>query len=236
MRMLHFLRSFFITGAFLCTASWGAWAQCATPISTFPYTEGFEVNDGGWVAGGSASDWAWGTPSKPVITAAAAGINCWVTAGLTGTSYNNSENSWLQSPCFDFTGLTDPQISFSIFWEMERKFDGANIEYSINSGASWLLLGSTADNGCTASNWYNNASVTYLGNVNGWSGNIQPTAGSCLGGSGSNGWVTARHNLGFLAGQPTVIFRFRFAAGLTCNSYDGLAIDNIKIDETPPNS
>jgi gliding motility-associated-like protein len=236
MRILHFLQFFFITGVFLFIASTGAWAQCATPISTFPYNEGFEVNDGGWVTGGSASDWAWGSPTKPVITAAANGANCWITGGLTGSAYNNSENSVLISPCFDFTTLVDPQISFSIFWETERKYDGANLEYSINGGVTWILLGSVNDNGCTASNWYNNAAVTYLGGANGWSGNIQPTAGSCLGGSGSNGWLMARHDLAFLAGQSKVIFRFRFAAGLTCNSYDGFAIDDINISETPPNS
>ena len=236
MRIINFLRLFFIIAGFVSMSSSGALAQCATPISTFPYTEGFETNDGGWVAGGAVSDWAWGSPTKPVITAAANGANCWVTGGLTGSAYNNSENSVLTSPCFDFTSLTDPQISFSIFWETERKFDGANVEYSINAGVSWILLGSINDNSCTATNWYNNASVTYLGNVNGWSGNIQSTSGSCLGGSGSNGWLGARHDLAFLGGLPNVIFRFRFSAGLTCNSYDGFAIDDINISETPPNT
>ena len=236
MPKINFLRSFFITGWFLCAVSSGALAQCATPISTFPYSEGFEANDGAWITGGTASDWAWGTPTKPVITAAAAGVKCWITGGLSGSSYNNNENSWLLSPCFDFTAMVNPEISFSVFWETERKFDGANMEYSINSGASWVLLGSINDNSCIAGNWYNNTSINFLGNVNGWSGNIQPNAGSCLGGSGSNGWLTARHDLSFLAGMPTVIFRFRFAAGSTCNSYDGFAIDEILIDEAPPNS
>jgi len=29
--------------------------------------------------------------------------------GLTGSSYNNGENSWLQSPCFDFSALVKSQ-------------------------------------------------------------------------------------------------------------------------------
>lgn len=45
-------------------------AQCGSGISTFPYNEGFEASDGGWVSGGVGNDWAWGTPSKPVISAA----------------------------------------------------------------------------------------------------------------------------------------------------------------------
>ncbi len=213
----------------------GALAQCATPISSFPYYEGFELNDGGWMPGGTASDWAWGTPAKPVITGAATGNKCWITGGLTGSSYNNGESSILLGPCFDFTLLVHPQISFSIFWETERKFDGAALQYSTNGGATWQLLGSSADNSCIASNWYNNNAVTYLGGSNGWSGNIQSTVGSCQGGNGSGTWLTARHDLSFLAGQR-VIFRFLFGAGTTCNAYDGFAIDDIQIGEAPPNS
>ena len=236
MRTAIFLRVFLLFFGCLLLSSSVSFAQCGTPINTFPYNEGFELNDGGWITGGTASDWAWGTPSKPVITGAAGGSNCWVTAGLTGSTYNNSENSWLQSPCFDFTSLVYPRISFSVFWETERRFDGASLEYSINNGTTWTLIGSINDNSCTASNWYNNAAVTFLGNTNGWSGNIQPTAGSCLGGSGSSAWLPAWHDLSFLAGLPAVIFRFRFAAGLTCNNYDGFAIDDVVIGEAPANT
>jgi len=236
MRIAVLKRTFFLLfGSFLFPGKM-VWGQCASPISTFPYTEGFELNDGGWITGGTSSDWAWGTPAKPVITGAANGTNCWVTGGLTGSSYNNGENSWLQSPCFDFTTLVYPRISFSMLWETERRFDGASFEYSINNGATWNLVGSINDNSCIASNWYNNASITYLGNTNGWSGNIQPTAGPCLGGSGSGNWLTAWHDLSFLAGQPAVLFRFRFAAGLTCNNYDGFAIDDVVIGEAPANT
>ncbi|MBK7433519.1 MAG: gliding motility-associated C-terminal domain-containing protein [Chitinophagaceae bacterium] len=211
-------------------------AQCATPINSFPYTEGFEANDGGWTTGGTASDWTWGTPAKPVITGASAGTKCWVTGGLTGSSYNNSENSWLQSPCFDFTLLAYPRISFSVFYETERRFDGASLEYSINNGTTWNLIGSTNESACTASNWYNQSPVVFLGNTSGWSGNIQPNAGPCLGGSGSGAWLNAWHDVSFLAGIPNVLFRFRFAAGSTCNNYDGFAIDEVVIGEAPPNT
>ncbi len=210
-------------------------AQCTGNVNTFPYHEGFEAGDGNWTHGGTASDWALGTPTKPVINSAGAGTNCWITGGLTASQYNNGENSWLQSPCFDFTSLVHPQISFSVFWETEKKYDGANMEYSTNAGTSWTLLGSINDNSCIASNWYNNASVNFLGGVNGWSGNVQSTSGSCQGGSGSGQWLAARHDLTFLAGMPSVMFRFRFGAGTTCNSFDGFAIDEVEIAEAPAN-
>ncbi|MEP6677100.1 MAG: gliding motility-associated C-terminal domain-containing protein [Ferruginibacter sp.] len=210
-------------------------AQCTTPIAVFPYTENFEASNGGWFAGGTASDWVWGTPMKPVISGAAAGTKCWVTGGLTGSVYNNGENSWLQSPCFDFTALSFPEISFSVFWETEKKFDGASIQYSVDGALTWNNLGSINDDACTASNWFNNSSVNFLG-TNGWSGNIQSTTGSCQGGSGSGGWLPARHDLTFLAGNPSVIFRFRFGAGTTCNNFDGFAVDEIRIAESGPAS
>jgi len=193
MQIRQTTRLAFIIGGFLFAFAQTASSQCTGNVSVFPYHEGFEFGDGNWTHGGTASDWALGTPTKPVINGAAAGSNCFVTGGLSGSSYNNGENSWLQSPCFDFTSLVNPQISFSVFWETEKKYDGANMEYSTDAGANWTLLGSTSDNACTATNWYNNSSVNFLGSVNGWSGNIQSTSGSCLGGSGSGTWVVARH-------------------------------------------
>lgn len=208
------------------------WAQCTGTISTFPYQENFEVQ-GSWLPGGTSSSWVWGSPSKPIITKAGSGQKCWITGGLTTSFYPIGENSFLRSPCFDFTTLTNPQISFKVFWETERRWDGANLQYSTDGGNSWQTLGANNDNNnCTASNWFNYAGVSSL-SADGWSGTIKPTVGSCQGGGGSNGWLTARRSLTALAGKNNVVFRFRFTAGTTCNDYDGFAIDDIVISETP---
>lgn len=213
-------------------------SQCIGGISSFPYTEGFETTAGNWFSGGAGNDWAWGTPAKPVITTAGGGTKCWVVGGLTGGSYTNAEASWLQSPCFDFTNLAVPYIEFNVFWEMEQRFDGASFQYSTDDGNSWQLVGSSSNIvNCYNENWFNNGSITYLApltnNKQGWSGNIQPNAGSCAGGSGSGRWVTAKQAMGFLAGEPSVQFRFIFGAGTICNNYDGFAIDDILIKEAP---
>jgi len=212
-------------------------AQCASPISSFPYLEGFETGSGNWVSGGTAASWANGSPSKPVINSAASGTRCWVTGGLNGGSYNDTENSWLQSPCFDFSSLTNPEIRLSIFWETELQYDGANLQYSIDEGASWTVLGSEASNTtCLGTNWYNYSPVQFLGDRPGWSGNIQASGGGCRGGQGSGQWITARHTLSMLAGRPKVLFRFGFGSGRICNAFDGFAVDNIEIREAAPNS
>jgi gliding motility-associated-like protein len=209
-----------------------AGAQCTTFINTYPYIQDFEADNGGWQSGGNASSWTWGTPNKSIITGAGGGNRSWITGGLTSNAYNDGEDSWLRSPCFNFTTLSNPQISFKVFWETERNFDGAILEYSTNGGTSWTALGNDQSNAnCAGENWHNNPSIRYLGFTSGWAGTIKPTAGPCLGGGGTGVWLTAKHTLSMLAGQPSVRFRFRFGAGTTCNVYDGFAFDDFKIQE-----
>lgn len=216
-------------------------AQCGTPISVFPYIEGFEATNGGWTTGGSGSSWAWGVPAKTIITAAAEGTKCWITGGLTPGAYTSNEASWLQSPCFDFTGLQYPHISFAAFWETERRFDGANLQYSTNLGVSWTNVGSVSDPvNCLNDNWFNFNPITGLNPLtsvrDGWSGTTLPTAGGCLGGGGSSRWVNAQHTMPYLAGMPNVIFRFTFGAGSICNNFDGFAFDAFQISNAPANN
>ncbi len=213
-------------------------AQCGTPISTFPYDEGFEAAPG-WASGGTASDWTWGTPAHPLINSAGGGSKSWCVGGLTGAYYNSNERSWLESPCFDFTTLNAPRISFKIFWEVERQYDGMTFQYSTDGGVTYANVGGynePAD--CNTAHWFNSANITNLPNTinpkHGWSGRVGATQGSCLGSGGSQGWVTASHCLGFLANEPSVRFRFFFGAGSTCNNFDGIAIDDIHIGESDP--
>ncbi len=216
-----------------------AYPQCSSTVSTFPYLEDFESGKGGWSDGGTLSDWAWGTPAKPVISGAGSGLKCWITGGLTGSAYNGGERSYVVSPCFDFTGLAVPFFAARIFWETEKQYDGANLQYSTDGGATWQNAGAFADPAdCRNSGWFNYTSITNLATLagvkEGWSGNIQPTSGSCLGGLGSNGWITVKHMMPYLAGVQQVLFRFTFGSGTTCNAYDGFAFDSVVVSESPP--
>ena len=209
-------------------------AQC---ITVYPYNEGFETVPA-WTPGGTNSDWAWGTPNHPTINTAGGGTKSWMVGGLSGSFYNYSELSTLQSPCFNFSGLTYPWISFKIFWEDEWHYDGMVLQSSINGGVTWQNVGAYNDPvDCMNANWYHYNNITWLTSIpvkHGWTGRIGPTVASCQGGNGSGGWVTAKHCLTGLAGQANVIFRFLFGAGTTCNSYDGIAIDDILIQNAPP--
>jgi len=216
-------------------------SQCGPIISTFPYTEDFEAAPA-WTTGGANNDWAWGTPANTTINSAGGGTNCWIAGGLTGNSYVNSEQAWIMSPCFDFSSLNYPWISFKIFWECERQWDGMVFQYSLNGGTTWANVGAFGDPvNCLNQNWFNFNNITWLntlpaGTRHGWSGRIGATAGPCTGGFGSTTWVTAAHCMTALANQPSVRFRFMFGSGTTCNAYDGIAIDDILIQNTVPNN
>ncbi|MFC5271461.1 T9SS type A sorting domain-containing protein [Adhaeribacter terreus] len=199
-----------------------AWGQaCTTPITTFPYFENFEANNGNWTAGGSFSTWAWGTPAKPVITGAASGTKAWVTS-LTGT-YNGDEVSQVTSPCFNFSTLVQPIFQAKIWWNSETGWDGAVLQSSINNGTSWQTVGAFGD----PNNWYNTSSFF---NSPGPGGQQQGWAGTST--SSSGGYVLAKHVLTGLGGQPNVRLRIAFAADGIIN-YDGFAFDDVSIIETP---
>ena len=122
-------------------------------ISTFPYLEGFEGSAGSWYSKGQNSSWQWGTPNKTIINKAANGTKAWVTS-LTG-NYNTNEISYLYSPCFNLSGLTQPVLSFSHIFQIEdgTPADYNWIEYSVNGGVTWTRLGINNQSGST--NWFN---------------------------------------------------------------------------------
>lgn len=121
-------------------------------ITTYPYLESFETNNGYWYTGGSNSSWEWGAPGKPVINKAANGANAWVTS-LNG-SYNNDERSYLYSPCFNLTGMAQPVLSFSHIFQTEDNCDCDNhwVEYSTDD-VTWTKVGAVGN----GTNWYDYA-------------------------------------------------------------------------------
>ncbi len=124
-------------------------------VAAFPYLEGFESSEADWYSKGQNNSWQWGTPAKTVISKAANGTKAWVT-NLTG-SYNSNEISYLYSPCFNLSGLTQPVLSFSHIFEIEdgTPADYNWVEYSVNGGISWSRLG--VNGGGT--NWYNDPTL-----------------------------------------------------------------------------
>lgn len=128
-------------------------------ISSFPYLENFETNNGYWYSNGKNSSWEYGTPNSPKVKRAASGTKIWKT-NLDGY-YNDSELSYLYSPCFDLSGMTNPTLSLSLALDIEAcpgtPCDAAWVEYSNDGGTTWNKLGANG----SGTNWYNQ---NYSGN------------------------------------------------------------------------
>lgn len=179
--------------------------------NSVPYFEDFEANDGNWTTyGGPPNSWAHGQPNSAFITSAASGLNAWVT-NLTG-QYQNSELSYLQSPCMDFTGLTgDPFIAFSHIYNTESCCDEGWLELSTDAGMSWNKVGTSG----TGNNWYNDTFADE------WDGDSGP------GGQ----WRTADNQLVGSAGNSGVFVRFVFSSDGSVLA-DGFGVDNVRILDT----
>ncbi|MDD3875550.1 MAG: T9SS type A sorting domain-containing protein [Bacteroidales bacterium] len=178
-------------------------------ISTLPFTEDFESGDGGWVSGGTNSSWELGTPAGTVInTPATGGTNSWVT-NLTG-NHNLQENSYVYSPCFDFSSYPNVSLKIDIWYQTFPMFDGARLEASIDGGVYWFVVGNNSE----PTNWYNAMMTDTI-----WT-------------QSSYGWITAQHPLNFLGGESDVRLRIHYKTGMVSIQTDeGFAFDNIMIYE-----
>lgn len=119
-------------------------------INTFPYLERFETSNGAWFTDTlSYSSWKWGAPAKSILNRSANGSNGWFTS--LNSTYKSNESSYLYSPCFNLSGLTQPVLSFSHIFQQEDNCDcdNSSIEYSTDNGTTWQRL--TATN---ATNWF----------------------------------------------------------------------------------
>lgn len=183
-------------------------------INTYPYLENFESGDGNWyTVDGTKGTWEYGTPVSAKINRAASGSKAWKTNLY--TYYDNNELSYLYSPCFDLTGLTNPTLSFSLALDIEdcggTFCDGAWVEISTNGGTSWSRLGASGQ----GTNWYNK------------------------GYSGNNLWSAQDYTRWHVATIPlptvnnsNIKFRVVFNSDLSLNK-DGIAIDDIHIYDNP---
>lgn len=53
---------------------------------------------------------------------------------------------------FNLTQMTNPWIQYSIWYQSEFGYDGAVIQYSLDSGLNWNRIGNFNDSGTTSEN------------------------------------------------------------------------------------
>lgn len=159
------------------------------------------------------TNWILGDPTKAIIDSAFGGENAWYTSkGL----YPILINSYLYSPLLNIEGNKCYQLSFWHQYETEHNFDGGYIEFSLDTGNTWQVMGGYNP---TDSLWYNTQYIQSLDQYQpGWSGS-------------SNGWIRAEHTFKTFA-DASLRLRFRFASNGNISG-EGWAIDDVCIEAKP---
>lgn len=125
-------------------------------------------------------------------------------------------DNYLYTSPFEVKAYRCYELSFWHWYETERNFDGGNVEFSLDGGITWQVLGSDQD-----SAWYNTPYVQSLDAIN-------------PGFSGSSGnWVMAFKRLS-VYWDGAVQFRFRFASTATIHG-EGWMIDDLCFERVSGN-
>ncbi|MDH7444698.1 T9SS type A sorting domain-containing protein [Aquimarina sp. 2201CG14-23] len=159
-------------------------------------------------------EWERGVPSGALLNTAESGQNVYGT-NLDG-NYANGVVSHLISNCYDLTTIEDPVLKFNMAFDIELDWDFMNVEYSLNGGESWNILGSAND-----LNWYNS--------------NTLPNNANCFNCPGAQ-WTGTdstmkeySYDLAALTNEQSFIFRFNFVTDGAVNQ-EGVVIDNLSIE------
>lgn len=187
-------------------------------LVSVPYSIDFESGTTGWstTSSDTLSEWEFGTPNFAATTGAHSGINCW-DINL-NSAYGDSANCILYTPTFDISGNIGPRISFWLNYNTENGWDGTRLEYTVDSGITWNVLGAVNDP--YAINWYNSNSLN-SSLLPGWM-------------SSSLGWKKSEYTLFQLIGFQHVQFRFIFTSDPSVIG-DGISIDDFSITTIIPN-
>ncbi len=186
---------------------------------TIPYTANFDSGLVAWYDSSihAGTNWQLGTPVFSQTTGAHSPVKCW-DINL-ASAYNDSAECYLVSPLFDFTGITHARLSFWQNRNTESNFDGTRLEYSVNGGDVWVLLGTQGDT--NSINWYTKSSI-YSSSFPAWD-SISLSSGI------TPGWLQST----YLELPPTITgqnVRFRFAfTSDNIITKDGISIDDFKL-------
>ncbi len=208
----------------------------------------FEVvsqSEAGWFVDetemGSVADkttsWTYGPIDSSIAQNGFAGSQGWGT-DEGGAGYQEDDGSWVFSPSYDISAFEKPMVVFKGHYEFAQN-DGAIMEYSINNGASWNILGRhiSGDEEGTGIYWYGTLDIRADPGDQRSEGNLANASGwgfpSAMIDNQDEGFVSSiRHKLDEIPvnGRQNVRFRFHFAA-TSANSAPGIVFDDFEIVE-----
>jgi hypothetical protein len=191
-------------------------------LSENSYFENFEDTLHGWTSmalpSSPRNSWTYGeVDSSEFPKNAASGIRAWYTDLPASETI---ENSWVQSPCFNFNGFYRPMVSVNIKRSLDRNKDGVALQYTVD-GKEWITVGSMDDGGI---NWYNTDDIWNAPpeQKRGWTGGQDFTEDTL--------WYKAAQGLDELTGHQEVRFRIAYISnGGSTIPNDGFAFDNFTI-------
>lgn len=157
--------------------------------------------------------WERGIPQGNLLNAASSGQAVYGT-NLSG-NYSDSTIGYLFSKCYDLSQMSGPELRFSMAFDLELNWDFMNVEYSLDNGLTWDILGSAND-----SNWYNSNRVS-----NG------RDCFSCPGAQWTGTDATMNeyiYDLTAFANETKFMIRFNFVSDIEVNQ-EGVIIDDFSI-------
>jgi len=190
-------------------------------LSKEAYSEAFDLNDGGWTiqSNDQTASWSWNIPDFDGFQQVT-GDNAWFTQ-LPGDVIDYHEDSWLQSLCFDFSGIKKPMISMDIMRSFVPERDGAVLQYQVSKNEGWKTVGEIA----SGIEWYNSSVISNEpgGSSTGWSLDVF---------NPDQDWVSVAHDLNMVAQVPNVTFRIALGSnGREGIGNQGFAFDNVSITQ-----
>ncbi len=112
----------------------------------------FETEDNALISfndGSEGSVWERGVPTGNLLNETSSGTQVFGTV-LNGNHPDNTQGILL-SRCYDLSSMLAPTLKFNMGFDLEINFDIVYVQYSINSGATWNVLGNLN----SQPNWYN---------------------------------------------------------------------------------
>ena len=191
-------------------------------LPVLPFVYDFESDGGGFYPNGvGCSQWEWGNgsgkPNYGSFTPASFGSNSWFTR-LSGTHGANTIY-YLETPPINFAGANgDYYLDFEFRAALSTDA-GMNLDYSVDGGLSWQVLGPTGMADPNAINeWYDTPSILGLDGEPGWAPN--PFFASTV--------FNPEYRINLVKGFSDVRFRFKFGA-TSASILDGVQLDNFQI-------
>lgn len=128
--------------------SGGGGGGCASTVTSFPYSEGFESSFGLWTQE-SADDFDWsrnsgGTPSSNTGPTSAAAGSFYVYMESSSPNYSN-KNAVLNSPCFDLSAESSANLTFQYHMYGATTMGSLSLQ-ARTSGGTWTTVWSLSGN------------------------------------------------------------------------------------------